>query len=704
MALDTSSLMMQLSPARKFNFTGGADTAMERERLRLMREQFAETQRQNALDNEYRRTHEAAEQSRAELAAQVEREKSAAAARAKLEEARRKVDEDVSRYRDAGDIEGIDALSPRIQALGGSFGRLGEAEGLPTYQITWDAADAAQAENERSAQASPYGPGETAAQSLDRLGALGYPSLSERGNLDEPALDAPISTEEAFGKSLAASQHYGETGQPLRGPDEPDLMGAVPRDQLDFGALQAQTMRRLKPSLDAYRDSYPEAYQGSTDKSNEAAAAMALPGPKALETAMKMREGTDRALASELTNERKMAEGEKPLTRIEKEKLSTGSYKKAHELAKEYGVGDMVKSQKAGQMVLELLGNNVAWDDPMIGFQLSRMLGSVGAQSNRDIDIALGGDGMGTVDKIKERIIGVMKGGYSDMRREGLMNIVKKSLEVDDDNVYELLDTIDREAAMAKDPEVRRGWLEYKKTIPQEYLDAHDEDKREQGLGDPDELEEADAEETEEPLVAEPPARQGRTTVQRMGGGEEPGSLHDDDEFMDELLIQTEESGLDPNAILGIIGGESGGKADAANDKSSAKGLIQFLDSTARRYGFGSSKEFAQLSRTEQIPYIVEYLRDSGLDEDSPPEDYGIAVAAPAFVGKPDDTVVYREGSKEHAKNEPWWPPGGGDITVGDIKAYYRRHGAKSASSEPEPVEEDEGDGDLDDAVLDALR
>lgn len=716
MAINFASMMLNPSPIVQLDFgrsVGGGD----RERLKLLREQFAETKKQNELDNEYRRTHEAAENARAQLAAQVERDKAAATAAQKLADDKRKAHEAFVKYRESGDIEGMEALVPFMTNLGMNVERRGEDEnGLPSYQVDMDRAAVDQAESARAAQAAPYGENESAVQSLDRLGALGYPSLSERGNLDEPALDAPITTEDAFGRGLKATEHFAETGQAMRGPDQADIMGSVPKNVIDIGAEQQQVMRRLKPSLDAYRDSYPEAYRGSVDKSNEAAAAMALPGPKALETAQKMRGDVDKAVASELVHDRKAEEGVKPLTRIEEERLSNGGYKKALGVANEVGLGDIRKSQKAASMVLELLGNQTAWDDPMIGFQLTRLLGSIGPQSNRDIDIALGGDGMGAVDKVTERIVAFLKGGYSDERREQLMNIVQTSTELDDDKVYDLLDTIDRAAAAEKDPEVRRGWLTFKKTIPQEYLDAHEEAKGEDGSADPEDLD-TDTDE-EQPAFDDPGLeRQGSTEVQRVGsraGQPRPASarIDDDDEFMDELLIQTEESGLDPNAILAIIGGESGGKADAASDKSSAKGLIQFLNSTARRYGFGSSKDFAKLSRTEQVPYIVQYLKDSGINEDSMPEDYGVAVAAPAFVGKPDDTVVYQEGTKEHAKNAPWWPEDGGDITVGDIKAYYRSHRVGGGVDEPEPADamdederaEAEEGGDLDAEVLDILR
>jgi hypothetical protein len=153
--------------------------------------------------------------------------------------------------------------------------------------------------------------------------------------------------------------------------------------------------------------------------------------------------------------------------------------------------------------------------------------------------------------------------------------------------------------------------------------------------------------------------------------------------------------GLDPDKMLAIIGPESGGNSGAKNAGSSASGLIQMIDSVARGYinprtdkNFESAAELRELSAAEQAPIVAKYFADRGVTADSPVEDYALAVAAPAFVGRSAerDTVVYPKGSKEHAANRPWWPEGGGDVTVGSLLDFYLHAGRHGHGGKPATV------------------
>jgi hypothetical protein len=121
------------------------------------------------------------------------------------------------------------------------------------------------------------------------------------------------------------------------------------------------------------------------------------------------------------------------------------------------------------------------------------------------------------------------------------------------------------------------------------------------------------------------------------------------------------------------------------------------LDSTAREYTnprtgkkFANAAELRQLPREEQAPIAADYFHNKGVTADSPQEDYDLAVAAPAFVGKSAnrDEVVYPKGTDDWEANKPWRPKDGGDITVGSILDFYARNrkGAPAetpASSKP---------------------
>jgi transglycosylase-like protein with SLT domain len=725
MAIDFGSLSMRLNPLSAINPGQLGQMGMERQRLQLMREQFEETKQRNDEDAELRRQAEAGAMARQKLQLQQQREKAEADRVAALTTEKRKAMDAFSKFRESGDIEGMEAAIPHMTALGMGVERLGEDEGgLPAYQIDQDAAEALHDEDARTAQAAPYDPegeagpsggSETAAQSLSRLGALGYPT-NERGNLDDGSVGRTSSTEDAFDQAQAAMLHADTEGQPLRGPDPADLMGAVPKNVIDMGAINAQAARRLDPALGALQSAYPDAMQPSVAATNEAASSLALPAGKAMDLAKDLRAGPDAAIARQDAAEQ-AALGREATATNAMAKGDRADYKEAYRqaaaVAKDRGIGDVYHAQKSGQMVIDLLSDKDGNNDLEIAFVLPNMLGSIGAQSNKDLAVALGLDSMSTVDQVKERIVNIVKGGFSDMRKETLIDTVKKSLEIDDERVFGMLDTIDEQ--LGRDdltPAQRKAWLDYKKTIPKDYRDAHDEDKGETGDDGGDE-------------EAAPPAERRGTTALERPERQPTGGIDDDEEFQDALDSEATENDLDPDTIRHMIGGESGGDPSVQNKRgSSARGLIQFLDSTAKQYGFKDSKEFAQLSRTEQVPYIVKYLKDKGLDADSPPEDYALAIAAPGYVGKSDDTVIreYKAGTKYgdlvREQNPSWIPADGGDITVGSIVASYGlgKGGKKKPTAqkkrEPEPDEpetdeeagdEDEG-SELDSEVLGILK
>lgn len=673
MPIDASSALLRLSPVGGIDLGQGGPGSLERERLELMQKEFAETRRRNAVDERLRKEAEAGDQRRAELQRQVQQEKIEADARAAKEAEKRKLWGELQKYRDAGDIEGIETLMGSMQASGMNIQRTGEDEyGLPTYQIDWDAEQAAKEEDARAAQASPWGSSESAVQSLDRLGALGYPSANERGNLDEPNLDAPITTEDAYERGLAASQHYEETGEPLRQPDQADIMGAVPKNVIDFGAMQEQAARRLDPALGALQRAYPERMQDSVGETNDAARGMALPAPAALELATKMRAGPDAAMGDEFKEEFERekavrAAEPKPLTRQDIEALAKGGEARAKETFDNQDLSGVYTRSKAAQSIVEILEDKDPNNDLAIAFELPNMLGSRGAQSNKDLAVALGIDAMSTIDQIVERVSGIIKGGFTEMRKETLIGIVQNKMEMDDELVYNFLDAIDESAGKTQDPEVARGLRDYaERNVPAEYREAWLAARE----GD---------EEGGEPAAG---ARQGTTTVERPGAQYDPdaveGSIATDDEFLEALTAEADAAQLNVDSILPLIGYESGGDPKVQNKKgSSARGLIQFLDSTAQQYTnpktgkkFTGSEEFATLSRAEQAPFIIKYLKDRGVTSDHDQGDMYVAIAGPAALKKGDSYEVYKKGTDEYRKNTGWDLDDDGVITRGELYRY----------------------------------
>ena len=689
MPIDASSALLRLSPVGGIDLGQGGQESLERQRLTLMQQQFEETKRQNAKEEELRRMAEQGAQRRAELESQRQQEKLEADKAAAREVEKRKLMAEVQKYRDAGDIEGIEALMGSMQASGMNIERLGEDEyGLPSYQIDYDGAQAAAQEDERAAQASPYGPDETAVQSLDRLGALGYPSLSERGNLDEPNLDAPITTEDAYERGLAASQHYEETGEPLRQPDQADIMGAVPKNVIDFGAMQEQAARRLDPALGALQRAYPERYQDSVGETNDAIRGMALPANKALEQATALRAGPDAALAKELD---KQDEAEpKPLTRKDVEELAKGGEARGKETFDNQDIGGSIIRTQAAKTIRELLTDKDPNNDYAIAFELPNMLGSKGPQSNKDLAVALGVDSMSTISQITDAFVRMVKGGMDEKRKKSLIEVIDRKIDQDDHMVYDFLDAIEESAGMAQDPEVARGLRDYAaRNVPKVWRDAW------QAARDGDDDEEGDDEEGGAPAAG---ARQGTTTVERPGAQYDPdaveGSIATDDEFLEALTAEADAAQLNVDSILPLIGYESGGDPKIKNKEgSSARGLIQFLDSTAQQYTnpktgkkFTGSEEFATLSRAEQAPFIIKYLKDRGVTSDHDQGDMYVAIAGPAALKKEDSYEVYKKGTDEYRKNLGWDLDDDGVITRGELYRYGmgERKGAKGKKASGE--------------------
>lgn len=128
--------------------------------------------------------------------------------------------------------------------------------------------------------------------------------------------------------------------------------------------------------------------------------------------------------------------------------------------------------------------------------------------------------------------------------------------------------------------------------------------------------------------------------------------------------------------FMSVVKAETAGSFDHTirNPKGSATGLIQFTEETAK--GLGTTTEaLAKMTPQEQLTYVEKYLAPKLKNIENPTkEDIYMAVAAPAFLGKPDGTVVYKKGSKAWDANQGWRPKSGGDITVGSIGDFINKY------------------------------
>ena len=145
-----------------------------------------------------------------------------------------------------------------------------------------------------------------------------------------------------------------------------------------------------------------------------------------------------------------------------------------------------------------------------------------------------------------------------------------------------------------------------------------------------------------------------------------------DQEFVIEAIHKA--TGFPRHEIDTLIHIESAGwKWDAVNPVSGAEGLIQIMPFIRRKWGVAAG-EIAGSPPREQLKYILRFFREGKLKGRWRfPGDAYLAVAAPAFIGKPDETVAYKKGSLAWKQNPGWRPPGGGDITAGSIRALLKR-------------------------------
>lgn len=756
MAIDPSGMVMRLNPVQGLDLTGFArakehqdQIRMRREQLRLQREQFEEQKRQNAEMMQLRQMEEAGATARQNLQLQQQREADAAKAQAELVASRRAAEGEFRKYLDARDFQGADNLIPAMTNLGMLAERTGvDAEGNPTYRIEQDREAAEAREGAELAATQSYGEDETAEQSLSRLDAMGYPD-DERGNLDDPSADrAPLPTDEmlmadpelegvdeatadaydplsvarrrgsdmqrpssevygaaprglgpaylssgdAYAQALGASEYARQNNdQPLKGPDAEDQMGAVPRNTYDTGAMVADARRRGAPALEALAQAYPEGpYRDSAQASNAAVDALALNPQKAVEAAAALRSGPDAALGRELAAGRAadkdaLDRQAKPLDEVQQERIAEYGRKHGKEIATQRDIPTIYANAKRAAMIKGILTDDIPGNDDSIAFQITDMLGSRGTQSNNDLRVALGLDAESKIDQVRAALHRWFMGGNRDERNKALISLVEASEAQDNKAVFGYLRELDEAIDAAPTEHKRRGLMEARMAVPAEYRDKYEA------------LPEEDEEEGAEPA----PARMGATAVDGAEAQPTAGNIEDDDEFMDALYSAADDADIDADLVLPLIGHESGGDPTAKNPGSSARGLIQFIDSVAQGYTnprtgkkFTGSAELAQLSRAEQAPIVIEYLKRNGVTSEHDQGDIYVAIAAPGFLNEKDDVEVYKQGTENYSKNAHNWDlDNDGVITRGELYRWgmgeRRKAGAEApaakAKSQPTP-------------------
>lgn len=134
-----------------------------------------------------------------------------------------------------------------------------------------------------------------------------------------------------------------------------------------------------------------------------------------------------------------------------------------------------------------------------------------------------------------------------------------------------------------------------------------------------------------------------------------PKEVAEDKEFLSETTSVAQRTGAKEEDLLRIIDFETGGTFDPAqknNAGGSAIGLIQFMPEVAEEMGT-TSEELSKMTRAGQMKVVGDYLekRLKGIENPTLSDLY-MAVLRPASVGKPENSTVYKKGSKAYEANK----------------------------------------------------
>lgn len=160
-----------------------------------------------------------------------------------------------------------------------------------------------------------------------------------------------------------------------------------------------------------------------------------------------------------------------------------------------------------------------------------------------------------------------------------------------------------------------------------------------------------------------PSESEGPAATPPLAWGKEIRRIHgerDGQIFMDRIywtawkLTQEQGALFDANWLMACMAFETGRKfsANVRNPRSTATGLIQFMEATAKELGTTTAK-LAAMKTIDQINYVYRYFSQK-IKERGPIrslEDCYMAILWPAAVGKASEYPLFIKGSSSYAVN-----------------------------------------------------
>lgn len=163
-----------------------------------------------------------------------------------------------------------------------------------------------------------------------------------------------------------------------------------------------------------------------------------------------------------------------------------------------------------------------------------------------------------------------------------------------------------------------------------------------------------------------------------------PENVTSDTDFMSGVRGLSQKYRVSEGDILRLMNAESDIDPSRVNSVSGATGLIGFMPKTAASLGT-STDELARMSRADQLKFVDKYLSGTNLSGVENPtfNDLYAAVLWPDAVGKPDDTVLFGEGSTSYEQNAPLDLNGDGSVTKGEAGTWARNKGVGVSTGAP---------------------
>jgi len=132
--------------------------------------------------------------------------------------------------------------------------------------------------------------------------------------------------------------------------------------------------------------------------------------------------------------------------------------------------------------------------------------------------------------------------------------------------------------------------------------------------------------------------------------------------------------GYPAEQITKALSRESGWRASALNCQGADKhpvagGLNGMLTSVVQNNGWeGTVDQFAAITADEQLPYVLRFMGKVPKPTCAPrPGEFGLALFVPAYICKPESTVIYEVGTAGWEQNPGLRTAGGGPVTVGKV-------------------------------------